>query len=393
MKSSGSQAAIWLLSAVVIVATGATIVMASGILMLIFLGLLFGVFLTQCSELVSKHLPIGYRANLAIVTTVLLLIAGGTIFGLGLSLDNRLEQASERLDSSVDKLEQWLNDRPVVLETVRKIPFANELLAQGDFSQNSDQEVETESPQNEEGNEDKNGVDDSQSEDLKLDAPTDEMVQRVSGRVIRVLQQMLSTSFGLLANVGIIFFIGIFLAVDPKLYRDGFAKLFPVPKRERVTEVMDLMSDSMFKWIIGRSLAMLLTGVGTAIALWLLGVPMAITIGIATGLLTFVPNIGAVIALVLASLMALSQGPATVGWVILAYAAIQLVESNIISPIIQQYQTSIPPALLISFQLVFGALAGFLGIMIATPLLAAMLPLVNETWVKDYLGDGEKPAS
>ena len=147
------------------------------------------------------------------------------------------------------------------------------------------------------------------------------------------------------------------------------------------------MAESMFRWIIGRFIAMLLTGVGTAIVLAVLGVPMPITIGIATGLLTFIPNIGGIIALVLAALMALSQGPMTVVWVVVAYGAIQLVESNLITPMIQQYQTSIPPALLISFQLIFGVLNGFLGIMIATPLLAAILPMVKEFWIKDALGD------
>ena len=127
--------------------------------------------------------------------------------------------------------------------------------------------------------------------------------------------------------------------------------------------------------------------------LWLLGVPMAITVGIITALLTFIPNIGGIIALALAMLMAFTQGPMTVLWVIVIYSVLQLIESNVISPLIQQHQTSIPPALLLSFQVILGALTGFMGLLVATPLLAATLVAVREFWIKDVLGDHDSKSN
>ena len=134
-------------------------------------------------------------------------------------------------------------------------------------------------------------------------------------------------------------------------------------------------------------MTMAITGAGTAAALFVLGVPMAITVGVITGLLTFVPNIGGITALFLAILVAIPQGVETVLWVVGLYAALQLIESNVITPLLQQHQTSIPPALLISIQVIMGAIAGFLGLMVATPLLAASLVLIQQVWIKDVLGE------
>jgi predicted PurR-regulated permease PerM len=382
-----SKITAWLVSLTLFVAFSATVVLAADVLMLIFLGLLFGVFLTHCSQLAGKISPLSRSQNLALVTVLLFGVTLATLYGVSMSIDGQLDKASEKLDLSVAKVENWLKERPAVFATVKKIPFSDELFSQSDES--TPERKSAQQNQTEKGDAENGGSGSDSSDSFQIDQTTGKAIQTATGRAVKTLQKAVATTFGLLANIGIIFFVGLFLAIDPTLYRDGFAKLFPVRKRKRITEVMDMMGSSMFRWIIGRFVAMLLTGLGTAIALAVLGVPMPISIGIATGILTFIPNIGSIIALVLASLMALSQGPATVGWVVLAYGAIQLVESNVITPMVQQYQTSIPPALLISFQLVFGVLNGFLGLMIATPLLAALLPLVRELWVKDVLESDE----
>lgn len=387
-----ARPASWSFAIVMVSAIVATVVLAVDVLMLLFLGLLLGVFLCQCSTMLGRVTPWHYAINLGGITVLLLSIAMGTLFGLGVSLDNQFDKASANLDSSVEKIEKWLKSRPTVFDVVKKVPFSNELFSKEFVNDPLEQAETTETAPGSErewnGRGEKSKSEDSIDADpLQIKKTAESAIRTAGGRVIQTVRKMMGTTFGLLANVGIIFFVGIFLASDPVLYRDGFAKLFPIQRRSRIAEVMDLMAESMFRWIIGRFIAMLLTGVGTAIVLAVLGVPMPITIGIATGLLTFIPNIGGIIALVLAALMALSQGPMTVVWVVVAYGAIQLVESNLITPMIQQYQTSIPPALLISFQLIFGVLNGFLGIMIATPLLAAILPMVKEFWIKDALGD------
>jgi predicted PurR-regulated permease PerM len=205
--------------------------------------------------------------------------------------------------------------------------------------------------------------------------------------VLGAVTRTLNIAFGIVGNTLLIIAVGVFLAANPRQYRDGVAALFPIRRRERVVEIMNRMGRSMFNWLIGQFFAMVISGTGIAIVLWLLGVPMAFMIGVITGLLVFVPNLGALIALLLALLMAISQGPMTMIWVTVAYLAVQLVETNVITPLIQQERTSIPPALLLATQVLMGAALGFAGLLAAPPLLAAVLVLVREVWIRDVLGD------
>lgn len=144
--------------------------------------------------------------------------------------------------------------------------------------------------------------------------------------------------------------------------------------------MMDCMAETLWRWLVGRFASMVLTGLGIGIALWFLGVPLPLTLGVLTGLLTFIPNIGAAIALGLAMFVALPTGIATVGWVVVVFFAFQLVESYVLTPMIQQYQVSLPPALLISTQALMGGILGFLGALIASPMLVLILVLNREVY-------------
>ena len=413
LKDVARITAVVLAGICLVVATAATIVIARDFILLIFLGVLFGVFLTHCAGLIAKNTPLSQGWGVAIVTILLIAALGGGPTLMGVKIENQLNGMSSRLDEASEKLESWLGEHPMAMQIFAKVPYAQELLetrnlgtesgttfsaldeqqpsdgsattkeaSEQESSESSDSNAESENSQSDGQLDGQSGGDSSGSEALSASA-----MRTVAGKAFRAFQKMFATTLGLVANLGLIFFVGLFLAVDPALYRDGFAKLFPVRHRERITDVMNQMANSMFAWLNGRFIAMLITGVGTGAALWLLGVPMAITVGVITALLTFIPNLGGIIALLLAMLMAFTQGPTTVVWVIVIYMVLQLIESNVISPLIQQHQTSIPPALLLSFQVILGALTGFMGLLVATPLLAAGLVAVRELWVKDVLGD------
>jgi predicted PurR-regulated permease PerM len=206
-------------------------------------------------------------------------------------------------------------------------------------------------------------------------------------RVVRSIGQVLQTTFGLAVNSLLIFFVGLFLAISPDAYRDGLIRLIPPVRRQRAGEVLEAMSRGVWRWLIGRFGSMLVTGIGAFLLLWLIGVPMAGTLGVITGLLTFVPNIGAAVALMLAILFALPQGLAAAGTVLAAYLALQMCESYIVTPLIQQEQVSLPPALLIAFQALMWVLCGFLGAAVASPLLVAVKTSIQMLYIEDYLGD------
>jgi predicted PurR-regulated permease PerM len=134
---------------------------------------------------------------------------------------------------------------------------------------------------------------------------------------------------------------------------------------------------------MGRLFAMAVIALATGIGLRLLGVPMAFTLGTIAGLISFVPTIGAILAIVPALLVAFQQDPWTPVYVLILYVAIQAVENNLLTPLVQQQAVSIPPVVLVVSQVLMGVLVGVVGVAVATPLAAVVLQVIRELWVRE----------
>lgn len=202
------------------------------------------------------------------------------------------------------------------------------------------------------------------------------------------LSAIFSTTLTILADLGIVVVTAIFLAANPQLYIIGFSKLFTMPYRSRIVEVLGECYETLKKWLWAMLLAMLIVGVSTAIGFSIIGLPLAFALAIIAFLFAFVPNIGPWIAAIPAALVGLTVSPQLALYALLLYAAIQFIESYIITPLIFQKTVSLPPALLLFFQVLLGILQGGLGLLLAAPLLAVGIVVVNELYVKDVL---EKP--
>jgi predicted PurR-regulated permease PerM len=197
---------------------------------------------------------------------------------------------------------------------------------------------------------------------------------------------------GLITDLYVLLFIAIFVAAEPQTYRNGLLRLLPPAARGRAGEVMDQLGDTLWKWFLGRLGSMVVTGLLTAIGMAVLGVPFPILLGVVTGVMVFVPNLGAAIAGALAFLFALTVGPTTALLVIPVYLLIQLVESNLITPLIQREAIDAPPALLIAMQVLMGALLGAWGVLVASPLLAVLLVLNKTIYRHEVLGESNADA-
>lgn len=195
-----------------------------------------------------------------------------------------------------------------------------------------------------------------------------------------------TTTFGAVANLGIVLLMAVFLAAQPALYVDGMVRLVPIPRRRRAREVLDAAGHTLRRWLVGQLVLMLVVAVLTSIGLWALGVPFALALGLLAGLLTFVPYLGPILALVPAALVALSEGTLLAAYVVALYIGVQIVE-GLLEPLVQQRAVYLPPALLIFAQIVLGILIGPLGVVLATPLAAAAMVAVNLIYVEDVLGD------
>lgn len=202
------------------------------------------------------------------------------------------------------------------------------------------------------------------------------------GRGLRVV----SATFGALANVALVLFMAVLLAAQPRLYVAGALRLVPRHRRERIAQVMDRVGETLRRWMIGQLGLMLFVGVASGVGLWLLGVQAALALGLLAGLLTFIPFLGPVIAAVVAVLVSLGDGALTAVWVALLYVGIQTVE-GMLEPVVQQKAVYLPPVLLLVSQLALGVLVGLVGVVLATPLAAALMVVVQMLYVEDVLGD------
>lgn len=202
------------------------------------------------------------------------------------------------------------------------------------------------------------------------------------GKMTSVFSTFFRTTFGILGDLYVILLIGAYLTAAPLLYTKGIKKLVPPKGREKAEDVLAHLGESMKQWILGKLFAMLVVFVLTAIGLKILGMPMWLALAIIAGFLNFIPNFGPLLAMIPAVLVALSIDPQTALIVVGLYILVQFLESNLITPKIQQRLTSVPPALIITSQLIVASFAGIWGIALATPIILVVIILVRELHVK-----------
>lgn len=221
---------------------------------------------------------------------------------------------------------------------------------------------------------------------LLAQAPT--LTQLTSrGNIVARVTGIFSTTFGLVADVVLVVFIGLYLAINPAVYIRGTVRLFPKSRRDRIGEVLGEIGSTLRRWLLGRALLMISNGVLTTLGLWLLGIPLALTLGVLAGLLNFVPNIGPIMAGIPAVLIGWTMGPTHALYVFLLYIFLQNLDGYVFTPLVQERTVALPPALTIVAQLLFGVLAGSMGVLLATPLTAATVVLVRRLYQEDLLGD------
>ena len=210
---------------------------------------------------------------------------------------------------------------------------------------------------------------------------------QISAQKVGVLGKFFAAVVGGVSGLVISIFIGLYVAADPRLYRRGFIRLVPLAHREHAAEILDDLHDVLRRWLMGTLVLMILMGVMTSAGLWLLGIPLALALGLIAFLLEFIPYIGPFLSAVPAVLVASTVGTSEALYVVLLYWGVQTMEGYVFSPLVFQKTIDIPPMLTISAQVVLGSLLGVIGLMFATPLTACALLLVQRIYIEDALGD------
>jgi len=182
-------------------------------------------------------------------------------------------------------------------------------------------------------------------------------------------------------------FLGLYFAVEADLYLRGMLRLVPPARRQRAAEIMHETAGAIWFWMLGRAFSMAVLGSLTTIGLWGLGVPAPVALGVLAGLLTFVPYLGAILSAVPSLLLAAAVDLHLAIYVAALYVGVHAVEAYLLVPLVQRHMVHVPPALGLANQVLLGVLGGFLGLLLATPLLAAGLVVVRMVYVEDLLGD------
>lgn len=210
--------------------------------------------------------------------------------------------------------------------------------------------------------------------------------------------------FGGLTTLVIIAVLGIYVALEPRLYERGVAWMLPENDRKGFFDTASRMAYTMRRLMFGRLVGMVFEGFFTYFALLAYGlvtgefIPMAVLLAILTGLLAFVPNVGAVISGVLMVLVGFSGGVQMGVYTIVVYLIVQNIDGYVIVPMIARKTVDLAPALVLAFQLIMGILFGVLGLFLADPLLAMIKVALEQRSkakeeAREQVGDNRAEAS
>jgi predicted PurR-regulated permease PerM len=322
-----------------IIAGGVLLWYTAQVLLVFFFAVFLSVFFSGLARFVQRRTHSGYRAALAFVLATIFVVLGIAGLIIGPAVADQSADLSQKLPAAFNKL----------VGDLQTLPGGRSIVAAGQ--------------------------------------------QALSNSKDSNLQNALKfAGLGLHGFGGFIFaiVIGIFLAGDPDLYRNGFLALFPKTRRARMGEVLDELGFTLWWWLMAQLATMASVGILVGIGLSILGVPLSGTLGLIAALLSFIPSLGPFISVIPAIMLGLTISPTMGLWVALLYLGVQTLEANVITPLIQQRAISLPPALILGAELLMGLLLGGAGLAFATPLAAVGLVLVNMLYIQDVLGDAGK---
>ena len=308
------------------------------IFLLVFAGLLLAIFLRTLSGFLSRHTPLSETWAVAIVLLAIIGLIALGVWLLSDSVQRQFDELSEQLPVAFEQLRGQILQYPLGRRIAEQMPSAQQF------------------------------------------------VGRQSTNVFGRITGIFSTAFDVVVNISVILITGIYFAFNPKLYSAGIAKLVPKTKEKRTREILSTMEYTLRRFLLGISATMTINGLITGAGLWFLGVPFAVPLGIITALLNFIPNIGPIAASVPAILIALSQSPTQALYVALLYLAVQNIDGFVTTPLIQERAVSLPLVLVIGSQLLIAVLFGFLGLLLAVPIVAVVFVAVKMIYVEDILG-------
>ena len=214
--------------------------------------------------------------------------------------------------------------------------------------------------------------------------------ERLLGQITNLTRYFfgfVSSTVAVVAGLLLILVLSIYIGADPDTYHDGLMKLFPRPWRARAGEVLTAVSLALRRWLVTQLIAMVVIGTVTTVTLLALGVNAAVPLGVIAGLFEFIPTVGPILSAVPAVAMGFVDSPQKALAVIIAYVVIQQLENYLLIPYLMREGVNLPPVLTIMAQALMALIFGFLGLLCAVPMLAAVMVTVKMLYVQDVVGE------
>ncbi|MEO7987533.1 MAG: AI-2E family transporter [Gemmatimonadales bacterium] len=325
------------------------------IVFLAFIGVLFGLTLSAAADKVGR-----FGIPRAVAAPAILLLVLGAIFGLGTiaapQVAGQLREVQSQVPQVIGKVRGWVEAKAggvtEMLSDSVAAPKVTAAKAAGPSTPSAGSEL---TPQ----------------------------ISTVGHAFFTVFSSTLAAVGGAI----LVLFITLFVAIDPDLYQRGVMHLFPHRTRSRAREVFSAVAFALRRWLVTQFIAMVVIGLVTGGVLSLLGIRGAIALGIIAGLLEFIPFVGPIVAAVPAIAMGLLDSPEKAITVAVVFTVIQQAEGHLLIPLLMKDSLSLPPVLTILNQALMATVFGFLGLLVAVPLLATVMVPVKLLYVEDVVGD------
>lgn len=319
----------------------------------IFLGLLFALAVSSGADRLQRYrIPRGVAAPLLVIAFLGVLGAFGT--WIGPTVRTQTRELKTKLPEAIGKLESWIQSRGGgVIATITGLDDDG-------------------TPKRPAAGADSVSVIVTPGQREESSSLRDRLLAQLGG-ASRFFLPVLSSTLAVGAGIVLILFLAIYLAIDPGLYRRGLLRVIPRKSRPRADKTLSAITITLRKWLVTQLIAMVVIGVVTTLVLLALNVRAAVPLGILAGLLEFVPTLGPILSALPAIAMGFVDSPEKALAVTLAYVGIQLLENHLLIPILMKEGIDIPPALTIVAQALMAIVFGFLGLLVAVPLLATVM--------------------
>jgi predicted PurR-regulated permease PerM len=193
-------------------------------------------------------------------------------------------------------------------------------------------------------------------------------ITRIGGIVV--------SSVTILIGLFIVFSLSVYFSVEPEMYYNGLRRIVPEEYRDKLDACSASVAQILRWWVLAKLISMSMVGVLVSIGLAIVGVPLAGTLGIIAALMTFIPNVGPLISVIPAVLLALADSPTKGLLTVLVFAIVFTLEGYVVTPLLERNIVRLPPALTLTMQLLMAVVAGPVGVALAAPVAAAILGIL-----------------